>query len=675
MEAKAAQKRISELVEGLNEHIYRYYVLSEPSISDAEYDRLYRELEGLEEKYPDFQLEDSPTKRVGAPLQEGFQEVEHRIPMLSLDNAMDEEELGAFVERVRRALQKEGREAALLEFSVEYKFDGVALSLMYERGRFVQAITRGDGTKGEDVTENVRTVRSIPLKLRRDQAPDLLEFRGELLFRKKDFERLNVQRVKDGEPPFANPRNAASGSLRQLDPAVTAKRPLSFFAYDLGAHEGLDLPNTQAEELSLAQLCGFSISPFFRLVRDTAELIAAYREAQKLREELPFEVDGLVVKVNDRELQELLGFRQRSPRWAIAAKFAAVEENTKLLDIVLQVGRTGAITPVAVLEPVPVGGVVVSRATLHNEDEIKRKGIKIGDTVVVRRQGDVIPAVVSFVAAKRTGKEKDFVFPKNCPVCETELSRPEGEAVLRCPNPRCGAKSVQRIIHFASKSAADIDGLGEKLVHQLVDEGLVTDIADLYRLKVEQLEGLERFGKKSAENLVNAIAVRKTLPLDRFLYSLGIRHVGERTAKTIALECGSLEKFRSLSEDELIAMPDIGKETADAVVAALGSEDENRLLDSLLKLGVKIEEVEKPDIDESAIFAGKTLVLTGSLEELSRSEAKKLVESQGGKVSSSVSKKTDFVVVGEDAGSKLARAQELGIALLSEKEFLEMVSR
>ncbi|RMG42351.1 MAG: NAD-dependent DNA ligase LigA, partial [Candidatus Dadabacteria bacterium] len=650
----SVKKEIDKLVEELNEHSYRYYVLSEPVISDAEYDRLFRRLEELEKKHPEFVRPDSPTQRVGSVISEGFREVKHRIPMLSLANAMDENELSEFYEQLKRFSHRNEKD---IELVVEYKFDGVAVSLTYEDGLLSLAATRGDGMRGEDVTANVKTIKSVPLKLRTDTLPELFEVRGEVVFLKKDFELLNQERIAAGEPPFANPRNAASGSLRQLDPSVTAQRPLTFYAYALGAVEGLQLPATHYDAMQMVRRFGFNISPLLERVTSKDELLEVYKKAEQERNTLPFEVDGIVVKVNSHELQQELGFRQRSPRWAIAGKFAAVEEFTTLKDIVVQVGRTGALTPVAILEPVEVGGVTVSRATLHNQDEIDRKDIRIGDTVIVRRQGDVIPAVVAPVISRRTGKEKKFRLPDKCPECGTSVERVEGEAVLRCPNKHCPARLEQRLIHFASRNAADIEGLGDKMVALLLEHKLVNSIPDLYTLTVNKLEKLPRMAELSSRNLVDALNKSKTISLNRFIYALGIRHVGEKTALTIARYARSIEKFLSLTEEELLALPDVGVETARAVVAFLSNDEEVANIRRLLKLGFNIEPPPEP---RDAGLAGKTFVFTGALS-ISRAEAQQLVESLGGKVSSSVSKNTDFVVAGEKAGSKFKKAQELGV--------------
>ncbi|MBN8548773.1 MAG: NAD-dependent DNA ligase LigA [Deltaproteobacteria bacterium] len=665
------KSRIDALVEELNDASYRYYSLSQPTLSDAEYDRRFRELESLEAAHPDLVRPDSPTQRVGAAPAQGFATVRHEIPMLSLNNAMNAEEIVEFDEQVRRFLTKEYGGDSEVEYSLEHKFDGVAVSLSFDNGLFAQALTRGDGYAGEDITQNARTIRSVPLKLRSTKPPRHLEVRGEVLFLKSDFERFNKERESAGEEVFANPRNAASGTLRQLDSRITAQRKLSFFAYSVGAHEGFELPATHVETIEALSRLGFQKSPFIKIARGVNELVRAYQEAEKTRDALPFEVDGMVIKVNSYRLQEALGFRQRSPRWAIAAKFAPVEENTTLLDIIVQVGRTGAITPVAVLEPVKVGGVVVSRATLHNEDEIARKDLRIGDRVVVRRQGDVIPAVVSYVPAARTGKERKFIFPTTCPECSAALVKPEGEAVYRCPNPQCPAKIAQRILHFASRNGVDIEGLGDKLVELFLEHGLLSDLASIYELQLEQLVALPRMGELSSKNLLAAIEASKEVPLNKFIYGLGIRHVGERTALILARFSTTIEKFQRLSEPQLLEIPEVGEETARAIAAYLQDAQERRMLERLLSKGLRILPVEEVKEDR---FAGKTFVLTGALATLSRKEAEDRITSLGGKTSSSVSKKTDYVVVGADPGSKYDKARELGLAILNEEEFKKLVT-
>ncbi len=665
-----AQKTINSLVDALNEHSHRYYVLSKPTVSDAEYDRLFRELEALEAKYPELIRADSPTQRVGsAPLDE-FKTVPHEVPMLSLNNALTMDELVEFDAQVTRFLEKDGVTSSEIEYCVEHKFDGVAVSLMYVDGRFTRGLTRGDGFQGEDITQNLKTIKAIPLQLRKT-VPGNLEIRGEVLFLKDDFEKFNTDRVAQGEDAFANPRNAASGSLRQLDSQITASRPLTFFAYGYGVSPDNFLPRTHYASVQLAQTLGFPISPVLTACNGIQALETIYHQTDSTRSSLPFEIDGLVVKVNSFELQERLGFRQRTPRWAIAAKFAAVEENTKLLAIDIQVGRTGALTPVAILQPVQVGGVVVSRATLHNEDEIKRKGLKIGDTVIVRRQGDVIPAVVAPIASLRDGTERDFVFPTECPVCGTTALKPEGEAVSRCPNSGCPAQLANRIIHFASRKGADIEGLGEKNVELLLSHKLVEDLSGLYSLNIDTLKELPRMGELSAQNLIEALEASKVIKLDRFMYALGIRHVGERTALILSRHCGTVDKFLALTHDELLEIHEIGTETASAVEEFLKDPREVGMVRSLLKAGFTIS---PPDAVQSGTLSGKTFVLTGTLPTLGRKDAEKMIQSLGGKVSSSVSKKTDYVLAGEEAGSKLEKAKELGVMIITEEQFKEMTT-
>ena len=663
-------RRVDTLIEELQEHSHRYYVLSQPTVSDAEYDEKFRELQTLEAAHPELVRADSPTQRVGAAPLVGFSTVSHKVPMLSLDNAMNEQELLDFDEQVRRFLSKDGHSVDALEYTVEFKFDGVAVSLAYEKGLFVQGATRGDGTTGEDVTSNVRTIKAIPLKLRgAAQKSGRIEIRGEVIFKKKEFEALNAERQTRGEETFANPRNAASGSLRQLDPRETARRPLYFFSYGLGFLEesaGFSSPTLSQTMLEIEKL-GFSISPGFRTVEGAEALVKAYREAEEARDSLPFEVDGLVVKVNDYALQERLGFRQRSPRWAIAAKFKPVEAVTTLNDIIIQVGRTGALTPVAVLAPVRVGGVVVSRATLHNQDEIERKGLLLGDRVVVRRQGDVIPAVVAAITASRTGKERPFRFPTSCPECDSPVERVPDEAVTRCPNPNCPAKTHNRILHYASRDAMDIEGLGDKMVGLLLENGVVKSLPDIYELAVEKLHDLPRMGELSSSNLVQAIEESKKRPLSRFIFALGIRHVGTKTAAVIARNCHTVEKFLTLTEDALVEIEEIGPETARSVAEFLGDEDEQKFVERLLTLGVA-PEAQQGVVSDGA-FQGKTFVLTGALATLSRKDAEEMVISNGGKVSSSVSKKTSYVVAGESPGSKLDAARKHGVTILSEDEF------
>ncbi len=657
-------ERMQELVTLLNEAIDHYYIRSKPTMSDAQYDELYRELEALEAAFPLFVLPDSPTKRVGAPVVREFRSVAHRVPMLSLNNAMDEAEIRAFDDQLKRFLEKTPHGPTHeVAYTVEHKFDGVAVSVRYEKGRFVLGLTRGDGETGEDITANLKTIPSIPKQLVGKHVPEVLEVRGEVLFLTKDFLALNRARESADEETFANPRNAASGSLRQLDASITAKRPLSFFAYGVGEVVGAMHDATHMSTMEDLVALGFKVSPVLQVVSGIDAVINVYREVAEARKTLPFEIDGLVVKVNSKELRDLLGFRQRSPRWAVAAKFAAVEAYTTLNDIQIQVGRTGALTPVAHLEPVQVGGVTVSRATLHNEDEIKRKDIRIGDTVIVRRQGDVIPAVVGVVQEKRTGTEKVFHFPKHCPECASPVVRPEGDAVWRCPNQFCPSQIAGRIIHFASRRAADIDGLGEKNVELLLQEGVITKLSDLYALEEAQIASLPRKGELSSKNLIAAIHASKKIPLDKFIFALGIRHVGEKTARLIAEHVGTLEGFLALSAETLLAVHEIGSEIAQSVGAFLAQEKEVEDIRAMMRLGVAPTPVEK----RSGSLTGKVFVLTGTLPTLSRDEASALIEAAGGKVSSSVSKKTSYVVAGEDAGSKLTKAQELGLTILDEE--------
>lgn len=668
-DASAPERRVAELSSLLHDLNYQYYVLSAPTVSDAEYDKLFRELEALEKQFPKLLSPDSPTQRVGSVPQQGFSQVNHETPMLSLSNALDAEELREFHERTER-LFAELELPQKVEYCIEYKFDGVALSLVYENGSLVQAATRGDGFVGEDITSNARTIKSIPLKLRGNVLRGRTEIRGEVLFLTSDFQKLNDERERAGDERFANPRNAASGSLRQLDPNITASRPLTFFAYGLISKESVSL--TDYHEL-IAQLpkLGFRISPLFDLVASVDELVSCYQEAEAGRASLPFEVDGVVVKVNSLRAQEQLGFRQRSPRWAVAAKFAAVEAFTTLKDIVVQVGRTGAATPVAILEPVQVGGVVVSRATLHNEDEIARKDLRIGDTVIVRRQGDVIPAVVAPVLAKRTGSEKKFVFPEQCPECDSKLEKEDGMAVYRCVNRHCPAKLLQRVLHYASRLGADIEGLGDKLAELLLENKLIQSLADLYRLEVVSLAQLPRFGELSAKNLLVQIEKSRKLPLSRFIYGLGIRHVGERSAFLLAQHFKTLANLKRATPDQLIAIHEVGEETAKAVSEFLSDPHEVELLGQFEKLGVNVQP--HKESGEEQIFAGKTIVLTGSLERFSRKEAESMILARGGKPSSSVSKATSFLVAGADAGSKLEKANALGIQVIDENEFAQMM--
>ena len=659
----AAAERIRKLREEIELHNYRYYVLDAPTIPDAEFDRLFRELQALEAEHPELVSPDSPTQRVGGAPASEFREVAHRVPMLSLNNAFEEEDASGFDRRVREGLGREN-----IEYAVEPKFDGLAISLVYEHGVLARAATRGDGYTGEDVTANVRTIHAVPLHLHGKQVPPLLEVRGEVLMLKRDFERLNAEQRKKGEKEFANPRNAAAGSLRQLDSRITAARKLTFFAYALGATDGAQLPKIHSAVMDwLAQL-HFPVCAERRTVAGIDGLLGYYREIGAKRDSLPYEIDGVVYKVNNLRDQDELGFVSRAPRWAIAHKFPAQEMMTEVLDIDVQVGRTGALTPVARLKPVSVGGVTVTNATLHNEDEIRRKDVHIGDFVIVRRAGDVIPEVVSVVRDKRPQHVKKFVMPARCPVCGSHVMRLEDEAVARCTGGLyCPAQRKQAILHFASRRAMDIEGLGDKLVDQLVDRDLVHTPAEVYRLDLTTLAGLERMAEKSASNLLAAIDRSRRTTLERFIFSLGIRNVGEATAKDLARHFGSLDKLMAADEAALMEVPDVGPVVAQSIVQFFSEPHNREVIADLRQAGVTWKEgapVQKAQVEG---VAGKTFVLTGTLPTLSREEAKEKIEAAGGKVSGSVSKKTNYVVVGADAGSKLEKARELGVTLLDEE--------
>ncbi|MCL6621065.1 MAG: NAD-dependent DNA ligase LigA [Syntrophobacterales bacterium] len=662
--------RVQELREQIHYHNYRYYVLDEPVISDAEYDRLFRELEELEAAWPELVTPDSPTQRVGAQPLEKFETVPHRQPMLSLENAFSEGEAREFDARLKRFLRTQEE----FDYVVEPKMDGCAVELVYERGVFTVGSTRGDGYRGENVTQNLKTIRTIPLRLleTEEPAPELLEVRGEVYMNLEEFRKLNEQRLAKGEPPFANPRNAAAGSLRQLDPAVTASRPLYIYCYGIGEVVGRRF-ETHWEVLQTLKRWGLRVNPLTERCRGIEAAIAYHHRLEHQRHGLPYETDGVVIKVDSLALQERLGTKTRSPRWALAYKFAATQATTRVLAIEVNVGRTGAVTPMAIMEPVEVGGVTVSRATLHNEDEVKRKDVRVGDWVLVQRAGDVIPEVVMVIKERRTGQEVPFQMPSHCPVCGTPLVRPPGEAVTRCPNPDCRGALRRAILHFASKTAMDIDGLGEKIIDQLMENGLVRSIPDLYRLTEADLIPLERFAEKSAANLVSAIQKSKAVPLPRFIYALGIRYVGEATAQLLAQHFESLERLAQASEEELLQIEGIGPQVARSIREFFRQEKNQRLLKELAALGVRPLPPEKPAAAPG--LAGKTFVFTGALQRFSREEAKALVTARGGKVSSSVSAKTDYVVAGADPGSKLAKAKELGVTVLDEAAFLEFLER
>ncbi|AZR74769.1 DNA ligase (NAD(+)) LigA [Anoxybacter fermentans] len=654
-----------ELRKKIEYHDYRYYVLDDPEIADAEYDQLMRKLQRLEEEYPEIVTPDSPTQRVGgAPIDE-FQKVVHRVPMLSLDNAFNEEELRAFDQRIKRL---SGRKD--LEYVVELKIDGLTAVLTYENGRLVRGATRGDGQVGEDVTHNIRTIKSIPLRLKK---PVSIEIRGEVYMDKQGFKEMNKRREEKGESLFANPRNAAAGTVRQLDPRIAAERPLNYMAYDL-IYLGEGGFTTHMEVLEYLEELGFKVNQRW-LCFNIEEVIQITEEWTEKREELPFEIDGLVIKLNDLTLREKLGATSKSPRWAIAYKFPAQQRTTVVKDILPSVGRTGAITPVAILEPVEVAGSIVSRATLHNEDELKRKDVRIGDTVVIQKAGDVIPEVVKVVTSKRTGNEKEFKMPTECPVCGAKVVREPGEAVHRCTNNLgCPAQLREGIVHFVSRNAMNLEGVGPALIDQLLEKELIKDVADLYYLKKEDLVQLERMGEKSAQNVLAAIERSKERPLDRLIFALGIRHVGSNSARILTQKYKSIDELMNASVDDLLELDEIGPKIAESIVNFFKEERNRKLIEKLRRGGVKMAmAADEKESQADKSLAGKKFVFTGGLETLTRNEAKELVLSKGGKVSSSVSKKTDYVVVGKDPGSKYEKAKELGITILTEEEFKKLV--
>ncbi|THK40678.1 NAD-dependent DNA ligase LigA [Methylophaga sp. SB9B] len=661
--------RAAQLRDLINRYNFLYYSADEPEVTDAEYDRLFAELKQLEADYPELATADSPTQRVGAAPLDKFTQVTHAMPMLSLDNVFDEAELTAFNQRVLDRLNTD----AVITYAAEPKLDGLAISIRYENGLLVQAATRGDGAVGEDVTENVRTIRNIPLKLHGNNVPQVVEIRGEIYIPKAGFEKLNQQRLANNEKLFVNPRNAAAGSLRQLDSSVTASRPLALFCYGLGEIQGMERPASHTEAMQIISEWGGAVCPDTKQLQGVDECLEYLHQLGERRASLSYDIDGVVFKVDDSRLQDRLGFVSRAPRWAIAYKFPAQEESTLVLDIEVQVGRTGALTPVARLQPVFVGGVTVSNATLHNEDEVRRKDVRIGDTVIIRRAGDVIPEVVQVVKDKRPASAAEFVMPTNCPVCGAEVERIEGEAVARCSGGLfCGAQRKEAIKHFASRKALDIDGLGDKLVEQLVDAELIKDPADLFYLNKEQFSALERMGEKSAENLVNALEQAKNTRFARFLYALGIREVGEATARSLALHFVELDKLIAAKEDELIEIEDVGPVVAHHIYTFFQQTHNLDVIQRLLDAGINWPE-EKPVYADSEL-AGKTIVLTGTLENLSRSEAKEKLLALGAKVAGSVSAKTDYVVAGRDAGSKLNKAQSLGIDVVDEATLIQWIN-
>ncbi|NVC63741.1 NAD-dependent DNA ligase LigA [Vibrio sp. 05-20-BW147] len=668
--SESKQKYLEELKQQLHYHAVRYYVEDNPEIPDAEYDRMMRELMAIEAEHPEWISLDSPSQRVGGQPLDGFTQVVHEIPMLSLDNAFSDEELEAFHKRAKDRAPLDTIEV----FCCEPKLDGLAVSLLYENGVLVQAATRGDGATGENITENVRTIASVPLKLQGEGWPSRIEVRGEVFMPKAGFEKLNEIARKKGDKVFVNPRNAAAGSLRQLDSRITASRPLAFYAYSVGVVEGTALSSSHYQRFLQLKAWGLPMCPETKQVSGLEGVKAFYENILNRRDSLPYEIDGVVIKVDNIEVQEKLGFVARAPRWAVAYKFPAQEELTMLNDVEFQVGRTGAITPVAKLEPVFVGGVTVSNATLHNADEIKRLSVMIGDTVVIRRAGDVIPQIVSVVIERRTGNEKAIVFPLSCPVCHSHVERIEGEAVTRCSGGLvCQAQRKEALKHFVSRKALDVDGLGDKVIEQLVDKEMVETPADLFKLSAGVLTVLERMGPKSAQNIVNALNAAKQTTLARFLYSLGIREVGEATAANLARHFKTLDSIKSATHEQLIEVPDIGDVVARHITAFFAEEKNQLVLLELLKQGITWPAIEERASDVPQPLAGKVVVLTGTLTKLSRSDAKAALEKLGAKVTGSVSKKTDILFAGEAAGSKLAKAQELGIEIKTEEDLLDLL--
>jgi len=661
--------RIQRLRGEINRHNHAYYVQDSPEVSDAEYDRLFDELVALEEAHPELVSPESPTQRVGAAPLEEFETVRHSLPMLSLNKATSEEEFLDFHRRVR---ELSGLSDEEVQYTAEPKFDGLAVELIYREGIFQLGCTRGDGIVGEDVTLNLRTVNSIPLSLLEGSIPELLEVRGEVIMTKEDFARLNREREKADQPLFANPRNAAAGAVRQLDPRITNTRPLSLFAYGIGRVEGEELTH-HWDSLQRLKRLGFRISEHARLCGTVDEVIEYHRQILDQREGLPYEIDGIVIKVNAFSVQQRLGELSRSPRWAVAWKFPAQQEHTRVQDIIISVGRTGSLTPVAVLEPVRVGGVEVSRASLHNEDEVRKKDVRIGDTVVIQRAGDVIPEVVKVVESKRTGNERVFTMPDKCPVCGSEAERPEGEAIHRCTGFACPAQIKENLAHFVSKGAMNMDGLGRRLLEQMVDKGIIEDPADLYFLDKEALMKMDRMGDKLAENLLVSIAKSRTPDLSNLIYGLGIRNVGYHLAGVLAKTFKSIGNLAEQSVEELTRVHEVGPIVAQSLHNYFQNPKNLEILDKLKRGGVQFP-VEETRAGEAPL-AGRTIVLTGGMDTLTRDEARSLIEEKGGRVSSSVSKKTDFVIVGKDAGSKLDKARKLGVEILNEEEFKKMIGQ
>ncbi|WP_404451333.1 NAD-dependent DNA ligase LigA [Virgibacillus necropolis] len=665
MDKQQAQEKIASLSELLNQYNYEYHVLDKPSVPDAEYDQKMQELRDLEEEFPELVTPESPTQRVGGEPLDAFRKVQHNVPMLSLGNAFNEEDLRDFKRRAA------GGTDTKLSFVCELKIDGLAVSLTYKNGKFVRGATRGDGTTGEDITSNLRTIKSIPLTIREKET---IEIRGEAFMPHKSFLALNKRREENEEEPFANPRNAAAGSLRQLDPKIAAKRNLDVFLYGVGEWEA-DALSAHSERLAYMKDLGFKTNPEWKKCETIEEVIDYVTFWEKERPNLSYEIDGIVIKVDNLDQQEELGFTAKSPRWAIAYKFPAEEVITTLHDIELSVGRTGVITPTAILEAVQVAGTTVKRASLHNEDLIRAKDIKLGDTVVIKKAGDIIPEVVRVMEEKRTGKEKDFHMPETCPACDSELVRLEEEVALRCINPSCPAQLKEGLIHFVSRNAMNIDGLGEKVIIQLFQEKLIQTIADLYRLKREDLLHLERMGEKSVDNLLQAIEKSKDNSLEKLLFGLGVRFVGAKAAKTLAANFETMEKLQHASYEELISIDEIGEKMADSIAQYFSEEEVADLIKELNELNVNMtyNGPKQQDIVQDTIFSGKTVVLTGKMETFTRSEAKSAIEKLGGSVTGSVSKKTDYLIAGEDAGSKLDKAQKLGVTIWNEQQLSEVL--
>ncbi|MCK6255385.1 NAD-dependent DNA ligase LigA [Fictibacillus sp. KIGAM418] len=669
MNEEHASKRVHELRELLEKYSYEYYVLDKPTVPDSEYDKLLQELIELENNHPELRDEHSPTVRVGGQVLDYFRKVQHKVPMLSLGNAFNEEDLRDFDRRVRNGVGDN------VSYVAELKIDGLAVSLTYEEGRFVLGATRGDGTTGEDITNNLKTIRAIPLRIKDKDVS--LEVRGEAYMPKRSFQKLNEARQEEGQELFANPRNAAAGSLRQLDPNIAGKRNLSIFVYGIGQLSGHSV-DSHSESLNFLKDLGFKTNPEWKHCKNIDEVVDFVRGWGERRQDLDYEIDGIVIKVDSLYQQEELGFTAKSPRWAIAYKFPAEEVVTRLEGIELNVGRTGVVTPTALLSPVVVAGTTVKRASLHNEDLIREKDIKIGDYVIVKKAGDIIPEVVNVIVDRRTGEEEDFHMPTHCPECESELDRLDGEVALRCLNPQCPAQIREGLIHFVSRNAMNIDGLGEKVIAQLFRENLIQDVADLYKLKKEELLKLERMGEKSVDNLLDAIEKSKENSLERLLFGLGIRHVGAKAAKTIAQVFETMDRLSSAAKEELIAIDEVGEKMADSVELYFDKPEVAELITDLKETGVNMEYkgprvVRAEDVD--SYFAGKTIVLTGKLTVLNRNEAKEKLETLGGKVTGSVSKNTDLLIAGEDAGSKLDKAQSLGVEVWSEQRFIEELEK